>query len=79
MVTPFEERFRGERNMACDRAGEDPCWHFPTLSGELKTFPAREGSFTLPSYAFTRGTLGGEMEGSITSPFTTTRGRKGVA
>lgn len=30
--------------MACDWGGEDPCWRFPPLSGELKTFSANSVS-----------------------------------
>lgn len=37
----FEERFRGKRNVACDRGGDNPHWDFPTPSSELKTFSAK--------------------------------------
>lgn len=44
----LRERFRGERTMACDWGGEDPCWHFPPLSGELKTLQTQCVSHCLP-------------------------------
>lgn len=76
----LRERFRGERTMACDWGGEDPCWHFSPLSGELKTLQT-QCLFLIAFLCLHQGPPWAETEGSISSPFTinAARCRNGVA
>lgn len=52
--------------MACDWGGEDPCWHFPPLSGELKTLQT-QCLFLIAFLCLHQGPPWAETEGSISS------------